>query len=59
MKARLWQFFFRFYAFASIENILAEESKKNIKDIKEQNIMSGLYQQTAAEKMAESVHTFK
>ena len=37
MKARLWQFFFLFSAFASIENILSEESKKNIKDIKEQN----------------------
>ena len=59
MKARLWQFFFLFYAFASIENILAEESKKNIKDIKEQNIMSVLYQQTAAERMAGSLQTFK
>jgi acid phosphatase len=59
MKARLWQFFFLFYAFASIENIFAEESKKNIKDIKEQNIMSVLYQQTAAERMAGSLQTFK
>ena len=25
MKARLWQFFFLFYAFASIENIFAKE----------------------------------
>ena len=59
MKARLWQFFFLFYAFASIENIPAEELKKNIKDIKEQNIMSVLYQQTAAERMAGSLQTFK
>jgi len=59
MKARLSQFLFLFYAFASIENIFAEETKKNIKDIKEQNIMSVLYQQTAAERMAGSLQTFK
>ena len=59
MKARLSQFLFLFYAFASIENIFADEPKKNIKDIKEQNIMSVLYQQTAAERMAGSLQTFK
>ena len=59
MKARLSQFLFLFYAFASIENIFADETKKNIKDIKEQNIMSVLYQQTAAERMAGSLQTFK
>jgi len=59
MKARLWHFLFLFYVFSSIENILAGESKKNLKDIKEQNIMSVLYQQTAAERMAGSLQTFK
>ncbi len=59
MKARLWHFLFLFYVFSSIENIFAGESKKNIKDIKEQNIMSVLYQQTAAERMAGSLQTFK
>ena len=59
MKARLWQFLFLFYGFVTIDNIFAEESKKNIRDIKEQNILSVLYQQTAAERLAGSLQTFK
>ena len=37
----------------------AEDAKKDVRDLKEQNIMSVLYQQTAAERLAGSLQTFR
>jgi acid phosphatase len=39
--------------------IVAEDTKKDVRDLKEQNIMSVLYQQTAAERLAGSLQTFR
>jgi acid phosphatase len=41
------------------EIVFAEDSKKDVRDLKEQNIMSVLYQQTAAERLAGSIQTFQ
>jgi acid phosphatase len=41
------------------EIVFAEDSKKDVRDLKEQNIMSVLYQQTAAERLAGSLQTFQ
>ena len=39
--------------------IVAENLKKDVRDLKEQNIMSVLYQQTAAERVAAYLQTFR
>ena len=59
MKARLWQSLFLLNALITTEMILAEDTKKDVRDLKEQNIMSVLYQQTAAERLAGSLQTFR
>ena len=59
MKARLWQILFILNALIATEIVFAEDSKKNTKDLKEQNMMSVLYQQTAAERLAGSLQTFR
>jgi 5'-nucleotidase (lipoprotein e(P4) family) len=59
MKARLWQSLFLLNALITTEMIIAEDSKKDVRDLKEQNIMSVLYQQTAAERLAGSLQTFR
>jgi acid phosphatase len=59
MKARLWQTLFILNALIASEIILAEDANKDVKDLKEQNIMSVLFQQTAAERLAGSLQTFR
>ena len=59
MKARLWQSLFLLNVLMTTEMLVAEDSKKDIRDLKEQNIMSVLFQQTAAERLAGSLQTFK
>ena len=59
MKARLWQSLFLLNALITTEIVFAENSKKDVRDLKEQNIMSVLYQQTAAERLAGSIQTFQ
>ena len=59
MKARLWQSLFLLNVLMTTEMLVAEDSKKDIRDLKEQNIMSVLYQQTAAERLAGSLQTFR
>tara|TARA_B100000287_G_scaffold188656_1_gene178323 strand:+ start:485 stop:1333 length:849 start_codon:yes stop_codon:yes gene_type:complete len=59
MKARLWQSLFLLNALIITETIVAKDSKKDVRDLKEQNIMSVLYQQTAAERLAGSLQTFR
>ena len=59
MKARLWQSLFLLNALIATEMIVAEDTKKDVRDLKEQNIMSVLYQQTAAERLAGSLQTFR
>jgi acid phosphatase len=59
MKARLWQSLFLLNALITTEMIVAEDIKKDVRDLKEQNIMSVLYQQTAAERLAGSLQTFR
>jgi len=59
MKARLWQSLFLLNALITTEMIVAKDSKKDVRDLKEQNIMSVLYQQTAAERLAGSLQTFR
>ena len=58
MKARLWQTLFLFNALITTEMILAQDANKDVRDLKEQNIMAVLYQQTAAERLASSLQTF-
>merc|ERR1711938_452834 len=59
MKARLWQSLFLLIALITTEMIVAEDTKKDVRDLKERNIMSVLYQQTAAERLAGSLQTFQ
>ena len=59
MKARLWQTLFILNALIASEIILAEDANTDIRDLKEQNIMSVLFQQTAAERLAGSLQTFR
>ena len=59
MKARLWQTLFILNALIASEIILAEGANKDVRDLKEQNIMSVLFQQTAAERLAGSLQTFR
>jgi Predicted secreted acid phosphatase len=59
MKARLWQSLFLLNSLITTEIIFADNAKKDISDLKEQNIMSILYQQTAAERLAGSLQTFR
>ena len=59
MKARLWQSLFLLNSLITTEIIFADSAKKDISDLKEQNIMSVLYQQTAAERLAGSLQTFR
>ena len=59
MKARLWQILFLLNSLITTEIIFADNEKKDISDLKEQNIMSVLYQQTAAERLAGSLQTFR
>ena len=59
MKARLWQSLFLLNFLITTEIIFADNVEKDIGDLKEQNIMSVLYQQTAAERLAGSLQTFR
>tara|TARA_B100000287_G_scaffold434941_1_gene501047 strand:- start:2185 stop:3033 length:849 start_codon:yes stop_codon:yes gene_type:complete len=59
MKAPLLQILFFLNASIATGIVFGEGSKQDIKDLKEQNIMSVLYQQTAAEKVAGSLQTFR
>ena len=59
MKARLWQTLFILNALIASEIILAKGANKDVRDLKEQNIMSVLFQQTAAERLAGSLQTFR
>ena len=59
MKARLWQTLFILNALVASEIILAKGANKDVRDLKEQNIMSVLFQQTAAERLAGSLQTFR
>ena len=59
MKARLWQSLFFLNSLIITEIIFADNTKKDISDLKEQNIMSVLYQQTAAERLAGSLQTYR
>ena len=59
MKARLWQSLFLLNVLITTEMLFAEDSKKDIRGLKEQNIMSVLYQQTAAERLAGTLQTFR
>ena len=58
MKARLWQTLFLLNALITTEVSFADDANKDVRDLKEQNIMSVLYQQTAAERLASSLQTF-
>ena len=58
MKARLWQTLFLLNALITTEVSFADDVNKDVRDLKEQNIMSVLYQQTAAERLASSLQTF-
>ena len=58
MKARLWQTLFLLNTLIISEMSFAEDANKDVRDLKEQNIMSVLYQQTAAERLASSLQTF-
>ena len=59
MKARLWQTLFLLNALITTEIIFAEVVNKDVRDLKEQNIMAVLFQQTAAERLAGSLQTFR
>ena len=59
MNARLWQSLFLLKALIITEMIVAKDIKKDVRDLKEQNMMSVLYQQTAAERLAGSLQTFR
>ncbi len=59
MKARLWQTLFLLNALITTEIIFAEVVNKDVGDLKEQNIMAVLFQQTAAERLAGSLQTFR
>ena len=59
MKARLWQSLFLLNAMITAEIIFADDANKDVRGLKEQNIMSVLYQQTAAERLAGSLQTFR
>ena len=58
MKARLLQTLFITEAFFCCSFILAAESNKDIRALQEQNMMSVLFQQTSAEKLASSLQTY-
>jgi acid phosphatase len=59
MKARLWQNLFLLNALITTQIIFADDAKKDVRDLKEQNIMSVLFQQTSAERLAGSLQTFR
>jgi acid phosphatase len=59
MKARLWQTLFILNSLIATEFIYADSSNKDVRALKEQNMMSVLYQQTAAERLAGSLQTFR
>ena len=59
MKARLWQTLFLLNALITTEIIFAEMVNKDVRDLKEQNITAVLFQQTAAERLAGSLQTFR
>jgi len=59
MKARLWQTLFILNSLIATEFIFADSSNKDVRALKEQNMMSVLYQQTAAERLAGSLQTFR
>ena len=58
MKARLLQTLFFAQAFFCSTFILVDESNNDIRALQEQNIMSVLFQQTSAERLAASVQTY-
>ena len=58
MKARLLQTLFTAQVIFCSTFILAAESNKDIRALQEQNIMSVLFQQTSAERLAASVQTY-
>ena len=55
MKARLWQTLFLLNVLITSEVSFAEDANKDVRDLKRTNIMSVLYQQTAAERLASSL----
>ena len=59
MTARLWQNLFLLNALITTQIIFADDAKKDVRDLKEQNIMSVLFQQTSAERLAGSLQTFR
>lgn len=59
MKARLLQTLFITNALFCSTFMLASEANKDLRALKEQNIMSVLFQQTSAERLAGSIQTFK
>ncbi len=59
MKARLWQTLFILNSLIATEFIFADSSNKDVRALKEQNMMSVLCQQTAAERLAGSLQTFR
>ena len=59
MKARLWQTLFLLNTLITSQVCFAEDVNKDVRDLKEQNIMSVLYQQTAAEREAINFQTFR
>ena len=59
MKARLLQTLFTAQVIFCSTFILAAESNKDIRALQEQNIMSVLFQQTSAERLASSLQTYE
>ncbi|MDO7542913.1 MAG: hypothetical protein MUR50_00125, partial [Gammaproteobacteria bacterium] len=59
MKARLLQTLFFAQVIFCSTFIVAAESNKDIRALQEQNIMSVLFQQTSAERLAASLQTFE
>ncbi len=59
MKARLLQTLFFAQVIFCSTFIVAAESNKDIRALQEQNIMSVLFQQTSAERLAASLQTYE
>ena len=59
MKARLLQTLFIAQVIFCSTFIVAAESNKDIRALQEQNIMSVLFQQTSAERLAASLQTYE
>ena len=59
MKARLLHSLFILNLLIFAEFVLSDAPSKDIRALKEQSMMSVLYQQTSAERLAGSIQTFK